>query len=243
MRCIACGAELRLMQSDLDGTTMVPSDEYCAYLCEDCNRSRLVSPEGALPPTEPEPVRSAPAASLRPAESLSVPTTPPTLVPSEDDLDECEVLLRRAIEMVRSSTRWSQPTRGLTDRMPGRSLSSRVVQIHHDPNDATYVASLSRVYAFYGTETARACGRCVTGLDGRWLRRMLQRRRLNACKRCENTQRWFDLKYFIPFGALVMGIGGPYRRFSRAGARRCTISFVGAQRPNSRLISNFTLTA
>jgi hypothetical protein len=142
MRCIACGAELRLMQSELDNTTMVPSDECCAFLCEDCDRSRLVSPESALPPTEPEPVRSAPPASLRPAESVSVPTTPPTLVPSEDDLDECEILLRRAIEMVRSSTRWSQPTRSLTDRMPGRSLSTRVVQIHHDPDDdATYVAT------------------------------------------------------------------------------------------------------
>jgi len=140
MRCIACGAELRLMQSELDNTTMVPSDECCAFLCENCDRSR-VSPESALPPTEPEPVRSAPPPSLRSAESVSIRTTPPTLVPSEDDLDECEILLRRAIEMVRSSTRWSQPTRSLADRMPGRSLSNRVVQIHHDPDDASYVAT------------------------------------------------------------------------------------------------------
>src|SRR6516165_4847862 len=141
MRCIACGAELRLTQPELDNTTMVPSDECCAFLCEACDRSRLVSPESALLPTEPEPVRSAPPASLHPAESVSVPTTPPTLVPSEDDLDECEILLRRAIEMVRSSTRWSHPTRSLADRMPGRSLSTRVVQIHHDPDDDTYVAT------------------------------------------------------------------------------------------------------
>jgi len=142
MRCTACGSELRLMQSELDNTTMVPSDEYCAFLCEACDRSRLVSPESALPPTEPESVHSAPPASLHPAESVSVPTTPPTLVPSEDDLDECEILLRRAIEMVRSSTRWSHPTRSLADRMPGRSLSTRVVQIHHDPDDdTTYVAT------------------------------------------------------------------------------------------------------
>src|SRR5262245_12819904 len=144
MPCIACGAELRLMQSELDNTMMVPRDECCAVLCEACDRSRLVSPESALPPTEPEPVRSAQPASLHPAESesVSVPTTPPTLVPPENDLDECEILLRRAIEMVRSSTRWSQPTRSLTDRMPGRSLSSRVVQIQHDPDaDATYVAT------------------------------------------------------------------------------------------------------
>src|SRR6516164_3189121 len=139
MRCIACGAELRLMQSGLDNITMVPSDKHCAFLCENCDRLP-VSPDGALPPTEPEPVRSELAAALHP-DAVSVTTTRPTLIPSEDDLDECEILLRRAIEVVRGSTRWSQPTRSLTDRMPGRSLSSRVVQIHHDPGDATYVAT------------------------------------------------------------------------------------------------------
>src|SRR5215470_13472122 len=140
MRCIACGAELRLMQSGLDNITMVPSDKHCAFLCENCDRLP-VSPDGALPPTEPEPVRSELAAALHP-DAVSVTTTRPTLVPSEDDLDECEILLRRAIEMVRSSTRWSHPTRSLADRMPGRSLSTRVVQIHHDPDDdTTYVAT------------------------------------------------------------------------------------------------------
>ena len=143
MRCVACGAELRLIQSELDNITMVPSDKYCAFLCENCDRPP-VSPDGALPPTEPEPARSGLAASLRPDEPVSVPTTRPTLVPSEDDLDECEILLRRAIEIVRGSTRWSQPTRSLTDRMSGRSLLSRVVQIHHDPGDATYVATDAR---------------------------------------------------------------------------------------------------
>jgi hypothetical protein len=140
MRCVACGAELRLIQSELDNITVVPSDKHCAFLCENCDRPP-VNPDGALPPTEPEPARSALAASLRPDEPVSVPTTRPTLVPSEDDLDECEILLRRAIEMVRGSTRWSQPTRSLTDRMSGRSLLSRVVQIHHDPGDAAYVAT------------------------------------------------------------------------------------------------------
>jgi len=140
MRCISCGAELRFMQSELDNITMVPSDKYCAFLCENCDRPP-VSPDGAPLPIEPEPARSGLAASLRPDERVSDPTTRPTLVPSEDDLDECEILLRRAIEMVRGSTRWSQPTRSLTDRMPGRSLSSRVVQIHHDRGDAAYVAT------------------------------------------------------------------------------------------------------
>src|SRR5262249_29293969 len=75
MRCIACGAELRLMKSELDRITMVPSDERCAFLCDDCDRPSLVGPDSALLPTKPEPVRSARPASLRPDEPVSLPTT------------------------------------------------------------------------------------------------------------------------------------------------------------------------
>jgi hypothetical protein len=135
MRCIACGAELRSAQSKSHNITIAPSDENC-WCCEDRARSSRESPSA----TEPEPLPSAPSASLRPAEPVSVSTTPRTFVPPEDDLHKCEIL-RRAIEMVRGSTRWSQPTRSLTDRMPGRSLSSRVVHIHHDASEATYVAT------------------------------------------------------------------------------------------------------
>jgi hypothetical protein len=171
------------MQSELDNITMVPTDKHCAFLCENCDRPP-VNPDEALPPTEPERARSALAASLRPDQPVSVPATRPTLVPSEDDLDECEILLRRAIEMVRGSTRWSQPTRSLTDRMSGRSLSSRVVQIHHDPGDATYVATdaKSGLCVLRHRDRAR-CARCVIGLDGRWLRSIPQRGRLNAADR------------------------------------------------------------
>jgi hypothetical protein len=132
MRSIACGAELRSAQPQSHNITPAPSDEDCRFRREDRARSSRESPSA----TEP----SAPSASLRPAEPVSVSTTPRTFVPPEGDLDKCEIL-RRAIEMVRGSTRWSQPTRSLTDRMPGRSLSSRAVHIHHDPSEATYVAT------------------------------------------------------------------------------------------------------
>jgi hypothetical protein len=73
---------------------------------------------------------------------MSIPPSPTALVPPEldNDLDECEVLLRRAIEMVRDSTHRSHPTQGLTDRMSGRSRASRQVQIQQDPADLSYVA-------------------------------------------------------------------------------------------------------
>jgi hypothetical protein len=74
---------------------------------------------------------------------LSPPTirfTPTTsvaalLTEADNDLQECEALLKRAIEMVRGPEHGS-PTKGIIDPRP-----ARVVQIHRDPDDATYVAT------------------------------------------------------------------------------------------------------
>ena len=89
-----------------------------------------------------------------PASSASVCSVPPTPVSCEPDknLDECEALLRRAIEMVRGRTRTSQITSvpEVRSRAPSKLVSSMraerppasriVVQIHHDPQKARYVA-------------------------------------------------------------------------------------------------------
>jgi hypothetical protein len=53
---------------------------------------------------------------------------------ADNDLRECELLLKRAIEMVRGPTRRS-PTRVVTKSKP-----TRTVQIHPDRDDAAYVA-------------------------------------------------------------------------------------------------------
>jgi len=88
------------------------------------------------------------------ASSASVYSVPPTSVSSEPDknLDECEALLRRAIEMVRGPTRSSQitsvtearsktPSKLVSSMRAERPTASRiVVQIHHDPQKAKYVA-------------------------------------------------------------------------------------------------------
>jgi hypothetical protein len=55
------------------------------------------------------------------------------VIEAERDLRECETLLRRAIAMVRSQTRL--PTEGIIASKP-----FRVVEIHHDPAEAAYVA-------------------------------------------------------------------------------------------------------
>jgi hypothetical protein len=56
------------------------------------------------------------------------------LAEADNDIQECEALLKRAIEMVRGQTRRSS-TRAITESKP-----TRIVQIHHDPGDAAYVA-------------------------------------------------------------------------------------------------------
>jgi hypothetical protein len=53
------------------------------------------------------------------------------LADADNDLQECETLLKRAIEIVRGEA----PTRGLIESKP-----PRVVQIHHDLDDAKFVA-------------------------------------------------------------------------------------------------------
>jgi hypothetical protein len=88
------------------------------------------------------------------ASSASVSSVPPTSVWSEPDknLDECEALLRRAREMVRGPSRPSQrtsvpkagsktPAKLVSSMRAERPPASRiVVQIHHDPQKARYVA-------------------------------------------------------------------------------------------------------
>jgi len=167
---------MHLVQVARDDTMMVSGYEHHTLQCSGCGEveRRLVFSSGgsspaaeraspptaptasaappaepASPPTEPEsPPTAPPASGARPA------TAPPQSVASEadDDLDEGEALLRRAIEMVRGPTRRSQPINSVADRKPGtpaelansmrakRPLTDRIVQIYHDPHEAAYIA-------------------------------------------------------------------------------------------------------
>jgi len=101
----------------------------------------------AAPPSASDPAEPASSSTTSPA-SASAPITSET----DSDLDEGEALLRRAIELLRAPTRGSQPAgilagsrpdtpAALADSMQAKgSPTSRVVQIHRDPNEAAYVA-------------------------------------------------------------------------------------------------------
>jgi hypothetical protein len=114
----------------------------------------LVEPVSA-PRIEPELVPRVSPVSLGLAEPFSVPTaaTFPILSQTDDDLDQCEALLRHAIEIVHSPTRSSQVTASPTETIPATpaklvsafqaerpSTNPVVVQIFYDPKKGKYVA-------------------------------------------------------------------------------------------------------
>jgi hypothetical protein len=238
MRCLVCGAEMRLEQVARDDSMSVPGFEHHTFMCSACGdteqryvftrhegqsrtgpaphispssifeipsaaavgivrrvvaklrsishamKGRLVFGHGNATPVSVVPTtgqsipttghKSAPPiapASATPVEVASVPEPPPAsishaeaaLVPtassspvsseSDKDLDECEALLRRAIEMVRGPTQSSQTAPSVaeaTSETPAENVSSApaetslawqvVVQIHHDSEKAKYVA-------------------------------------------------------------------------------------------------------
>jgi hypothetical protein len=65
---------------------------------------------------------------------LTIPSKPPVLPLSDADAQECEALLRRAIEMVRGPT---QPA--ARKRLPA-SKPPCLVRIHYDPDEAVHIA-------------------------------------------------------------------------------------------------------
>jgi hypothetical protein len=227
MRCMSCGAEMRVLRVERDDTQDFAGYERQTLECTACHdlETRTVFREpAASPPATPVPHHSAPPTSASPAdnkldeseellrraiemvrtpvrgaqparapaEPATTPSEPPApaaapsafaaaplasdatastsdatplapvaapspsdapLVTAEEaELDEGEVMLRRAIDMVRSAPRSGRPLRGLTDgisaatdqtqAMPAkRSPPSRVVRISHDPSfDAAYAA-------------------------------------------------------------------------------------------------------
>src|SRR5258708_3388236 len=132
MRCMWCGAEMRVVQVERDDTMrddtmMVPGYERKTLQCSGCNEveHRMVfSGENSSRPAEPSLVPATPVASI--------------LSDADTDLDESEAMLRRAIEMVRGPARSAtgngqRGPAGVADSMrTKKSAPSRVVRIRHD---------------------------------------------------------------------------------------------------------------
>ena len=124
MRCIACGAEMRLERVERDDTMMVPGYERQTLQCPACNeveRRLVFSGESA-------------EGRSRPADAVPAPSLVASILAEADkDLDESEALLRRAIEMVRG------PARGVA--LVKRTGPRRIIEIRYDPTDeAAYAA-------------------------------------------------------------------------------------------------------
>src|SRR6267154_6686904 len=127
MRCISCGAEMRLVQVERDDTMIVSGYEHHTLQCSGCNevaRRTIFSGENSSQPAEPSLVPATPVASI--------------LSEADKDLDESEAMLRRAIEMVRGPARSAtgsgqRAIAGVADSVRTKtSAPSRVVRIRRD---------------------------------------------------------------------------------------------------------------
>jgi hypothetical protein len=154
---------MRLVQAERDDTMMVSGYERQTLQCSACNeteRRTVYTGHTSSPPTEPAPAAAASIAAIpdtdappvaapiaATAEAAATDDATPLasmLSEADKDLDESEIMLRRAIEMVRGAVRGvghKAPT-GLTDSITARSSSSRVVRIRYDTSDdPPYVAA------------------------------------------------------------------------------------------------------
>jgi len=107
MRCMSCGAEMHVLRVEHDDAPSLAGCERHTLQCSACHdiETRTVfRKSSASPAVEPVPHHSAPPTSASPA--------------PENDLDDGEELLRRAIEMVRGLARGEQPTGGATEAEP-----------------------------------------------------------------------------------------------------------------------------
>jgi hypothetical protein len=154
MRCLGCGAEMRLVQVARDETMMVPGYEDQTFECPQCHEierrrvfrnaasssgetSALVQPSSPeTPSVAPGSIEAAPtepqSVEPSPANPVSVAAAPPIVTVAErsNEDDEAEEMLRRAIAMVRGPVSGSQPVKGLTDELrtpvkPAPSMRSR----------------------------------------------------------------------------------------------------------------------
>jgi hypothetical protein len=140
MRCMSCGAEMRVVQSDHDETMMVAGYVHQKLECTVCHEieTRLVFDPADAPPHPTAPTEVG-----------------PTVLEDERELDECEALLQHAIEMVRSPALIPQeasppPPPEASPAAPAPSVRSlraqmsgpsRFVRIRHAPGAlAPYIA-------------------------------------------------------------------------------------------------------
>jgi hypothetical protein len=146
MRCMSCGAEMRVVQSDRDETMMVAGYVHQKLECPVCHEveERMLFDRDGAPADPPAPAEDpAPPSEIGPA-TVAV-------LENERELDECEAMLQNAIDMVRSPT-LSPNEGGLTARLESaRSLRakisgpSRFVRIRHEPGQIPpYVAQDAR---------------------------------------------------------------------------------------------------
>ena len=149
MRCMSCGAEMRLLEAERDDSMGAPGYQRQTLQCSGCNeveRRTIYSGENSSTSAEPSLAAAPSSPSIAPAASMTPVAS--ILSDADEDLDESEAMLRRAIEMVRGLAHGSSGlTHGVTHGLAGiarvkKSAPSRVVRIRFDAvQEPGYVAA------------------------------------------------------------------------------------------------------
>jgi hypothetical protein len=126
MRCMGCGAEMRLVQVERDETAQVAGTERQTLQCPSCHdiEIRNVLRRDSVEPAEPAVESQAllqPDIAIEPEPSVQPRPSPPHAdqpqkqAPQQPggEFDEAELLLQRAIDMIRGPARAAQPAKGL----------------------------------------------------------------------------------------------------------------------------------
>ena len=109
MRCVACGAEMILVNVVPDDTMLVPGFEHRTFMCPACDdveRRLVFAKPGQEAPTEPVPVHAAPPIAGEPIVEEPVPPadTSPSIAPASPVPDErgaASGLFRRVVARMR----------------------------------------------------------------------------------------------------------------------------------------------
>jgi uncharacterized protein (DUF58 family) len=145
MRCMSCGAEMRLLQTERDDTMGAPGYQRRTLQCSGCNEIERRTIFTGEKSSQPDELALTAAPALEPTTPSVAPleramTVASIVSDAEEDLDEGEAMLRRAIAMVRGPTRSEVALTGIAP--PKKTSPSRVVRIRRDnKQEPTYVAA------------------------------------------------------------------------------------------------------
>jgi len=117
MRCLACGAEMRVVEVVADDTMMVPGYEHHTLQCMGCDeveRRLVFSREGTSRPAKPAPPRRPPVASTAPPAEPPLAAPPVSTSPADEPVRSAAEPISCVVAPAPSAAPPAEPVPSLT---------------------------------------------------------------------------------------------------------------------------------